>query len=56
MFDLIKNIINYPTGTGYTNIDSYVIYICGAIIILLTCIFIDLIFKVFRAFIPRSWR
>lgn len=56
MYNLIKNIIGYPTGTGYTNIDTYVLYACIAIILLLTVVFIDLIFKVFRAFIPRSWR
>lgn len=56
MYDLIRNIISYPSGTGYSNIDSYIVYICGAVIILLTAVFIDLIFKVFRAFIPRSWR
>lgn len=56
MFDLIKNIINYTGSYQSSSVDSYVLYACVVIIILLTCVFVDLIFKVFRAFIPRGWR
>lgn len=56
MYDIIKNIIGYTSSSGTYNIDSYILSVCGALIIVLVAIFIDLIFKVFRAFIPRSWR
>lgn len=46
MYDLIRNIIGY---SGTYNMDSTVVYICGVVILLLTVVFIDLTFKVFRA-------
>lgn len=55
MFDIIRNIIGYSGSSSY-NIDSYVLSVVCALIVVLVVIFIDLIFKVFRAFIPRSWR
>lgn len=51
MFQLIQNIIQYTSSSGY-NQDSYYLNIAGALIIILTIFFIDMVFRVFRSF----WR
>ncbi len=45
MFDLIKNIINY-TGDK-VNIDQYILYASITVIVLLTVVGVDLIYKLF---------
>lgn len=46
MYNLIRDIIGY---SGTYNVDSTIVYIAGAVTLLLTVVFIDLTFKVFRA-------
>lgn len=53
MYSIIQEIINWAwnTGTGYnTTEQSIIYYICGALILLLTVVFVDLIYRVFAHF------
>lgn len=50
MYDLIQGIINHVWTTG-SNEQSTIYYICGAVICLLTVVFIDLIRDIFSGFI-----
>lgn len=52
MYDIIYGIIDHAYSTG-DNAQTYIYYICGAIIIILTCVFIDLIYRVFGSFWSR---
>lgn len=54
MYDLIKEIISHTweTNTYSSSEQQYIYYICGVLIIVLTVVFIDLIYRVFRHF----WR
>ena len=55
MYDLIDNIINHvwQTGTSYNSTEQQTLYyICGALIIIFTVVFIDLLYRIFRHF----WR
>ncbi len=49
MYDLINGIINHSWTTG-TNEQSYIYYICGALICLFSVVFIDLIRDIFSGF------
>lgn len=51
MYDIISQIINHNWATG-TNEQQYIYYICGALIIILTCVFVDMVYRVFSHF----WR
>lgn len=51
MFKIVQDIIGYTSSSVY-NSDSTILYICGSLVILLTIMFIDLIYRVFRNF----WR
>lgn len=50
MYDVISNIINHNWQTNYTSDQQYIYYIAGALIIILTCVFIDLIYRIFSHF------
>lgn len=52
MYDIIYGIINHPWTTG-TSEQQYIYYICGALIIILTVVFIDMVYRVFRSFWGR---
>lgn len=54
MYDLIANIISHTWETNsYSSTEQQIIYyICGALIIVLTVVFIDLLYRIFRHF----WR
>lgn len=52
MYDLIKNIINY-SGTYIDKVDQYILYASIAVIVLLTVISVDLIYKLFISFLGR---
>lgn len=54
MYDIVKQIISHSWDTGsYSSSEQqYIYYICGVLIIVLTVVFIDLIYRVFRHF----WR
>lgn len=57
MYQLLYNIIGYSGGQLNTNtVEQYCLYGAIVITIILTVIFIDLIWKIFRAFLPRNWR
>lgn len=52
MFQLLQQFIGY-TGSQYTNIDQYLIY--GSIVIglLMIILFVDLLYRLIRAFIKK---
>lgn len=52
MYDRIENIINHVYESQYTGDQQYIYFICGALIIILTVVTIDLIYRVFSHF----WR
>ena len=51
MYDIISNIIDHNWATGSSE-QQYIYYICGALIILFTCVVIDLFYRLFSHF----WR
>lgn len=51
MYDIISSIIDHAWTTGDSS-QQYIFYICGALIIVLSAVFIDLIYRIFRHF----WR
>lgn len=56
MYQLLYNIIAFNGDLSSNTIQQYCLYGSIVITIILTVIFVDLIWKIFRAFIPRSWR
>lgn len=50
MYDIISDIIGHTWQSNYTSDQQYIYYICGALIIILSCVFVDLIYRVFRHF------
>lgn len=51
MYDIIESIIGHTWTTGSSD-QQYIYYICGATIILMLCVVIDLTYRVFSHF----WR
>lgn len=49
MYDIIRNIIDHSWSTGGSD-QQYIYYICGALILLLTVVFIDFIRDIFRGY------
>lgn len=49
MYDIIENLINHNWVTG-TSEQQYIYYICGSLIILFTCVIIDMVYRVFSHF------
>lgn len=52
MYDIVEAIIGHSWESNYTSDQQYIYYICGALIILFSCVFVDLIYRIFRHF----WR
>lgn len=52
MYDLIQNIIDHSWITQGAGDQQYIYYICGCLIVILTVVFIDLVYRVFSHF----WR
>lgn len=52
MYAIIENIINHTWQSNYTSDQQYIYYICGALIIVITVVVIDLIYRIFSHF----WR
>ena len=52
MYDIISRIIDHNWITQNAGDQQYIYYICGAVIIILLVVTIDLIYRVFRHF----WR
>lgn len=51
MYDIVSGVIDHSWMTNNSE-QQYIYYICGALIILLTCVFVDLVYRIFRHF----WR
>ena len=51
MYDIITSIIDHTWTTG-SNDQTQIYYICGALIIILTIVFVDMVYRVFSHF----WR
>lgn len=52
MFSIIQQIIFHTWESNYGGDQSYIYYICGALIVIFSCTFIDLTYRVFSHF----WR
>lgn len=52
MYEIIEQIINHTWQSNYTGDQQYIYYICGAVIIILLVVTIDLVYRVFSHF----WR
>lgn len=52
MYDIISGIINHNWITQNYGDQQYIYYICGALIVILTAVFIDLVYRV----IGHFWR
>lgn len=52
MYDLIYALIGHPWQSNYTSDQQYIYYIAGALIIILTVVIIDLIYRC----ISHFWR
>ena len=50
MYDIVHNIINHTWQSNYTSDQQYIYYICGALIIIFTVVFVDLVYRVFSHF------
>lgn len=49
MYQVVYDIINHAWVNG-DSLQSTVVYVCGALIIILTCVFIDMIYRIFSHF------
>lgn len=52
MYDIISNIIDHGWITGSSD-QQYIYYIAGALIVVLTIVFVDMVYRVFRSFWGR---
>lgn len=52
MYDIIKDIINHSWITTNAGDQQYIYYICGALIMVMFAVLVDLTYRVFR----RFWR
>ena len=52
MYDIIEDIIGHTWQSNYTSDQQYIYYICGALIMVMFVVFVDLTYRVFR----RFWR
>lgn len=50
MYQVVEQMIGHTWQTNYTGDQQYIYYICGSLICLLTVVFIDKIFEMFRRF------
>lgn len=51
MYDIVSNIIDHAWTTGSSE-QQYIYYICGALIVIIVCVVVDLIYRGFR----HLWR
>lgn len=47
MYNVINDIISHTWESGYSSDQQYIYYICGALIVVLTAVFVDRIFWFF---------
>lgn len=50
MYDIIQGIIDHSWVTSSTSDQQYIYYIAGALIILFSVVFIDIIYRIFSHF------
>ena len=49
MYDLIEALINHTWVSNYSGDQQYIYYIAGTVIIILTVVIIDLVYRLFRS-------
>lgn len=49
MYDIIYQIIDHTYSTGSSD-QQYIYYICGSLIIILTIVFVDMVYRTFSHF------
>ena len=52
MYDILSEIIGHVWQSNYAGEQQYIYYICGSLIILLTVVFVDMIYRTFS----QWWR
>lgn len=52
MYTIIDNIISHSWESNYSSDQQYIYYMCGALIVIFSVVFIDLVYRVFSHF----WR
>lgn len=52
MYSIIESMINHAWETS-NSMQQYIVYTCCALIIVLTVVFIDMIYRIFRGFWGR---
>lgn len=55
MYDIIQQIISHTwvSGSSSSGDQTYIYYMCGALIVIFSCVFIDLVYRVFSHFWKR---
>lgn len=53
MYDIITDIISHEWVSNYSGDQSYIYYICGAIIVIFFVIVIDFLYRIINATIGR---
>lgn len=54
MYDLISQLINHSWVSNYSGDQQYIYYIVGAMIVILTIVFLDFIYRIFRTLLHIS--
>lgn len=53
MYDIVANIIDHAWQSNYTSDQQYIYYICGTLIVIITVVIIDLVYRIFSHFWKR---
>ncbi len=53
MYTIIERIIDHTWQSNYTSDQQYIYYICGAMVLILTVVLIDIIKSVFASFMRK---
>lgn len=54
MYNLIESLIDHVWQSNYTGDQQYIYYIAGAIIIIITVTFIDLVYRLIRGIFRKG--
>lgn len=52
MYDLIAELISHEWVSNYSGDQQYIYYICGALIVIIFAVLVDLVYRIFAHF----WR
>ncbi len=52
MYDIVKNIIDHAWVTNSSD-QQYIYYICGTLIVILTVVIVDMVYRIFSHFWKR---